>query len=94
MVSGYSPHLSAADAVIFDYSSGASEILPRSEIIENRPMSLWNFALELHVGRCYTPFLGPLSVMFVFIFGLALTLILISGYIVSRRLRKKKLSKQ
>lgn len=27
-------------------------------ICETAPMSLWNVALELHVGRCYSPFLG------------------------------------
>lgn len=92
MVSGHSAHLNAADKVTFDYAAGASAELPPSTVVAASPMSLWNFALELHVGRCYTPFLGPLSVLFVFIFGLALTLILISGYIVSRRMRKKKLS--
>ncbi len=93
MVSGYSSHLHVADKVTFDYAKGASSELPPSAIIESSPMSLWNFALELHVGRCYTPFLGPLSVLFVFIFGASLTMILISGYIVSRRMRKKKHSK-
>lgn len=90
MVSGYSTDINGADDVVFDYSEGASVSVPSSDIVENSPMSLWNFALELHVGRCYTPFLGPLSSLFVFIFGLALTLILISGYIVSRRIYKKK----
>ncbi len=90
LVSGHSMHLDAKKPVVFDYVTGASEQLPQSQAIESSPMSLWNFALELHVGRCYTPFLGPLSALFVFIFGLALTLILISGYIVSRRMRKKK----
>ena len=90
LVSGHSTHLDAKKPVVFDYITGASEQLPQSHAIESSPMSLWNFALELHVGRCYTPFLGPLSALFVFIFGLALTLILISGYIVSRRMRKKK----
>ena len=53
------------------------------------PMSLWNVALELHVGRCYSPFLGPLSDLFVFISGLLITLVLLSGYIISHRRRKK-----
>lgn len=53
------------------------------------PMSLWNVALELHVGRCYSPFLGPLSDLFVFLSGLLITLVLLSGYIISHRRRKK-----
>ena len=58
-------------------------------ICEAAPMSLWNVALELHVGRCYSPFLGPLSDLFVFLSGLLITLVLLSGYIISHRRRKK-----
>lgn len=58
-------------------------------ICETAPMSLWNVALELHVGRCYSPFLGPLSGLFVFLSGLLITLVLLSGYIISHRRRKK-----
>ena len=58
-------------------------------ICETAPMSLWNVALELHVGRCYSPFLGPLSYLFVFLSGLLITLVLLSGYIISHRRRKK-----
>lgn len=58
-------------------------------ICETAPMSLWNVALELHVGRCYSPFLGSLSDLFVFLSGLLITLVLLSGYIISHRRRKK-----
>lgn len=58
-------------------------------ICETAPMSLWNVALELHIGRCYSPFLGPLSDLFVFLSGLLITLVLLSGYIISHRRRKK-----
>lgn len=58
-------------------------------ICETAPMSLWNVALELHVGRCYSSFLGPLSDLFVFLSGLLITLVLLSGYIISHRRRKK-----
>ena len=58
-------------------------------ICETAPMSLWNVALELHVGRCYSPFLGPLSDLFVFLSGLLITLAFLSGYIISHRRRKK-----
>lgn len=58
-------------------------------ICETAPMSLWNVALELHVGRCYSPFLGPLSDLFVFLSGLLITLVLLSGCIISHRRRKK-----
>ena len=58
-------------------------------ICDIAPMSLWNVALELHVGRCYSPFLGPLSDLFVFLSGLLITLVLLSGYIISHRRKKK-----
>ena len=58
-------------------------------ICETAPLSLWNVALELHVGRCYSPFLGPLSDLFVFLSGLLITLVFLSGYIISHRRRKK-----
>ena len=58
-------------------------------VCETAPMSLWNVALELHVGRCYSPFLGPLSDLFVFLSGLLITLVFLSGYIISHRRRKK-----
>ena len=58
-------------------------------ICETAPMSLWKVALELHVGRCYSPFLGPLSDLFVFLSGLLITLVFLSGYIISHRRRKK-----
>lgn len=87
-VSGYTSD--TPSPTVFDYAKGADKKLPADELIERQPMSLWNFALELHVGRCYTPFLGPLSDLFVFIFGTIITLILISGFIVSIRHKNHK----
>lgn len=72
--------------VVFDYTKGADTPLTHSELLERQPMSLWNCALELHVGRCYSPFLGPISDLFIFISGLVILLILISGFIVSKKL--------
>lgn len=82
LISGISRDTSGGDMIIFDYSSGNDKLPQMKGDILNQPMSLWNAALELHVGRCYAPFLGPFSQLFVFIFGLLLTLILISGVIV------------
>lgn len=106
LVSGYSKDFFNGKEVVFDYSKGASlgetenlrnaepKSFPAStpEVLSATPMSLWNVALELHVGRCYSPFLGPLSDLFVFISGLLITLVLLSGYIILHR-RKKKNSK-
>lgn len=92
LVSGYSKDFFGGKEVIFDYSKGASldETASTPELLSATPMSLWNVALELHVGRCYSPFLGPLSDLFVFISGLLITLVLLSGYIILKRRKKKK----
>ena len=98
-VAGFSFDLAQSDEVVFDYNDGMrtrTEIAHWVEMppeIQNQPMSLWNFALELHVGRCYSPFLGPISDLFVFLAGLTLTLILISGYIVHRKHQPQKKKK-
>ena len=92
LVSGYSKDFFGGKEVIFDYSKGASldETASTPELLSATPMSLWNVALELHVGRCYSPFLGPLSDLFVFISGLLISLVLLSGYIILHRRKKKK----
>lgn len=87
LVSGYSHDLN--ENTVFDYAEGSDSKLPESELLRSQPMSLWNFALELHVGRCYDPFLGPLSSMFVFISGVAILLVLVSGYIIHRRMKRR-----
>ena len=98
-VSGISHDLEANPEVIFDYGRGARSqtaerlsLTDMPEEIAQQPMSLWNFALELHVGRCYSPFLGPLSSLFVFLSGLLLTLLLVSGYILHRHPKARKKS--
>lgn len=89
LVSGYSADFDTAAPVVFDYSSGTSLLPEMPVILSRQPISLWNFALELHVGRCYTPFLGPFSELFVFLSGLLLILILVSGLIIRNRHRRK-----
>ena len=86
LVAGYSKDI-AGHEVTFDYSKGASMKLPASDEIERQPMSLWNFALELHVGRCYTPVLGPFSTLFVFLAGAITITVLLTGLTLHRRHR-------
>ena len=82
LVSGYSKDFFGGKEVVFDYSKGASlnETASTPELLSATPMSLWNVALELHVGRCYSPLLGPLSDLFVFLSGLLITLVLLWLY--------------
>lgn len=85
LVSGISRDLNIEPIAIFDYAKGIGSLPRMSPELTEQPMSLWNVALELHVGRCYTPFLGPFSELFVFTAGLLLTLILVSGIIIRTR---------
>lgn len=75
--------------VIIFYDKGCGILPAMPPLLRDQPMSLWNLALELHVGRCYTPFLGPLSVLFVFVAGTLIALVLVSGYILHRRHRRR-----
>lgn len=75
---------------VFDYAKGTPLFGPTDPKLASSPLSLWNTALELHVGRCYSPFLGPVSDLFVFIAGMLLIFILISGYMVHRRATRRK----
>lgn len=88
LVCGYSKDFFGGKNIVFDYGKGADTPVSTPKLLSDTPMSLWNVALELHVGRCYSPFLGPISNLFVFLSGLLITLVLLSGYIVLRRRKK------
>ena len=92
IVSGYSAD--TYKPIVFDYAKGTGELHPMGSDMKNQPMSLWNFALELHVGRCYSPFLGPVSNLFVFLSGSIITLVLVSGYVISRKIKNRQNIKQ
>lgn len=98
LVSGYSQDFFSGKPLVFDYAKGVEnekgekETVPLGltpKLLSETPMSLWNVALELHVGRCYSPFLGPISNLFVFLSGLLISLVLISGYIILHRRKRK-----
>ena len=89
MISGISRDINDK-TVVFTYDRGALEKLPQvPHILSNQPISLWNVALELHTGRLYTAFPEFLSVMFIFLSGVVLLLILISGYIIMKKRKNK-----
>ncbi len=88
--------------ICFDYNQGAFDInapdnfpeMP-SVISDNSPLSLWSVALEIHTGRIYQPLIGDFYILIVPITGLIVLFILISGFIVWLKIRKKdKLSVQ
>jgi hypothetical protein len=80
----------------FDYDKGATNIngvekfavLPPN-VIRDTPISLWNVALEIHTGRIYQSIIGDFYVLIVPLTGLIVLFILISGFIVWLKTRKK-----
>ena len=95
LVSGYSNDF--AHPLVFDYATGLGQnasLDVQPEVFSHLPLSLWNTALELHVGRCYAPLLGPFSELFVFIWGTLSTLVLVSGYVIRQRRRNQQKSKR
>lgn len=99
-VSGYSSDFQKQE-IIFDYNSGVRglrsnvKFAPTPDYIKHKArMSLWHLCLEIHTGRIYNPVIGIFSDLFIFLSGMLLLSILISGYIVyRRRYRKKKKTK-
>lgn len=87
LITGYSKDIKGRP-LVFDYSKGCSIDLPMPAEIADQPMSLWNFALELHVGRCYNPVLGPFSALFIFMSGLILIIVLVSGLILHQKYKR------
>lgn len=58
--------------------------------IKQQPISLWNFALELHTGRIFSVFLGDFYILYVPLMGLATLLIFITGFLMwYKALRRK-----
>lgn len=75
-------------SVIFNYILGAftakgTNRFPTmpGEILDKSPISLWNFALEVHTGRIFQPVLGGFYILIVPLVGLITLIILVSGFL-------------
>lgn len=89
MVSGFARNIQDKN-IIFTYDSGALSRLPGTpDILKQQPVSLWNTALELHTGRLYACFLSSGVNLFIFISGVLLIMILISGYKITKKKKHK-----
>jgi hypothetical protein len=96
MVSGY-VKLENGNSVYFDYNKGAVSLtagfnfppMP-DEIIENSPVSWWNFALEVHTGRIFKPLIGDFYILIVPLVGIFGTVLIISGILVWIKLYVRK----
>ncbi len=85
-VSGYIRKPSGEE-IVFDYGKGALPLDSQSrfpsmpgQIKVNSPISLWNTALEIHTGRIYEFLIGKFYILIVPLTGLAMVLIMITGF--------------
>lgn len=83
------------DHYIVDYDKGVlaysnSRQFPEmtENIVENTPMSLWNFALEVHTGRIFSFIFSDFYILIVPLTGITTIIVLISGYLIWRRKKK------
>jgi hypothetical protein len=85
----------------FDYDSGCKSWKHKMEFsnmpnhVRNAtPISLWNFALELHTARIYGALIGDFYILIVPLAGLSLLLILITGlWMYLKKFRNRKSTK-
>lgn len=97
MVNGYLKFVNGED-VYFDYNKGAVTLnrmdkfpaMP-TEIIKESPMSWWNFALEVHTGRIFKPFVGDFYILIVPLLGIFGTILVISGLVIWIKLYVRKI---
>jgi len=85
------------DLYIIDYDKGVltynnSRQFPRmpENITKNSPMSLWNFALEVHTGRIFSSIFSSFYILIVPLTGITTIIVLISGYLIWKRKKKRK----
>jgi len=82
----------------FDYHHGAVPInrskpfpLMPDTILNESPLSLWNFMLEVHTARIFQDLIGPFYILIIPLTGLATVVLLLSGvWIWWKRTRKKR----
>ncbi|MBB6275203.1 PepSY domain-containing protein [Porphyromonas circumdentaria] len=88
-ICGFSPHFAQGPLVV-DYRKGAfftTSNLPSPPMPEGLApgsISLWQVALEAHTGRLFIPH-TTLSLLYIFVAGLFILVIIISGYIVYKK---------
>lgn len=60
------------------------------KIEASSPISLWNFALELHTGRIFSTFLSDFYILLVPLTGIIAILVTISGFVLYRKRKPRK----
>ena len=95
LVSGY-VNESGCGEVLFDYDKGALKtagaipFTKMPEEISSTPISLWNVALEFHTTRIYGFLIGDFYILIIPLAGLAILMMLSSGFIVWYKRHRKK----
>ena len=80
----------------FDYGRGVqtlsgNERFPEMpEEIQNEPISLWNFALEVHTARIFSSLIGPFYILIVPLTGFLSLFVVISGFVLWFKRHRKK----
>lgn len=82
-------------SAVLDYSAGwmklGGELKPEMpDVIASQPISWWNLALEIHTGRIFAFLLGDFYILYVPLMGLTTLLIIITGFIMYLKSRKRK----
>jgi hypothetical protein len=95
MVGGYFKKANGHE-YYFDFNNGATNIRHHDyfpemtqEVLDESPMSLWNFAQETHTGRIYRFMFGKLYILFIPLSGMTILMLLIVGWRLERRLYTK-----
>lgn len=81
-VSGYCDNIGEKPFVV-EYFKGTTA-LHMPENLSSLPMSLWNFAQEIHTGRIYT-ILGKGTLIYIFFAGLAVLWCIYTGFVIRRK---------
>jgi len=86
MVGGYFKKANGHE-YYFDFNNGVTNIRHHEyfpemtqEILDDSPMSLWNFAQETHTGRIYRFMFGKLYILFIPLSGMTILMLLIVGW--------------
>lgn len=96
LISGFYYDKSNNISNIFDYEKGLitnnnerTIIQNQGDRLDNEKISLWNLALEVHVGRFYAPWMGIWIELFAFFAGLLGLFVFISGIKILKKNSKK-----
>ncbi len=87
MITGISKDFGNSD-IYFEFNIGAisekkqNKFVKMPTSIKQQPMSLWNFAIEVHTARIYQVIIGSFYILIIPLIGFIILFILISGTIV------------